>query len=96
MNESLRAELLTMREKDVSTRQRLVEKGELEENEYHPVMKSVHEKNTKRMKEIINEYGWPLESCVGEDGVDAAWLIVQHAVLEPKFQEECIELLQRV
>lgn len=50
MNESLRAELLAMREKGVSTRTSLVEKGELAENEYHPVMKSVHEENNRRIK----------------------------------------------
>ena len=94
MNETLRAELLAMREKDISTRASLVEKGELGDKEYHPVMKSVHEENNKRIKEIIKEFGWPLESEVGEDGAEAAWLIVQHAVLEPQFQEECISLLK--
>lgn len=32
---------------------------------------------------------------MGEDGAEAAWLIVQHAVLEPEFQEECISLLKQ-
>ncbi|MET0105690.1 MAG: DUF6624 domain-containing protein [Sedimenticola sp.] len=81
MNEALRSELLAMREKDISTRSSLVEKGELGEKEYHPLMKSVHEENNKRIKEIIKKSGWPLESEVGEDGAEAAWLIVQHAVL---------------
>lgn len=86
MNEKLRAELLEMREKDISTRARLVETGELNDNEYHPVMKSVHENNNKRIKYIIEMFGWPLESDVGTDGSEAAWLIVQHAVLEPELQ----------
>ena len=42
--------------------------------------------------EIIEEFGWPLQSVVGKDGSEAAWLIVQHAVLEPEFQEECINI----
>jgi len=95
MNEELRSELLAMREKDISTRAGLVEKGELSDNEYHPIMKAVHEENNKRIKEIINETGWPLESEVGEEGAEAAWLLVQHAVLDPKFQEECIVLLKQ-
>ena len=94
MNEPLRTELLAMKEKDVSTRARLVENGELSDSEYHSLMKSVHEENNKRIKEIIEECGWPLESEVGEDGTEAAWLIVQHAVLEPEFQEKCISLLK--
>ncbi len=95
MNERLREELLSMREIDISTRAKLVETGELDDKEYHPVMRSVHEGNNKRIKEIIEEFGWPLESDVGTDGSEAAWLIVQHAVLEPELQEECINLLKR-
>jgi len=94
MNESLRKELLNMKQKDISTRSRLVEIGELHDETYHPVMKAVHEINNKRIKEIISGFGWPLESDVGEDGSEATWLIVQHAVLEPEFQKECIKLLK--
>ena len=94
MNESLRKKLLAMKERDISTRARLVETGELDDKSYHPEMKLVHEENNNRIKEIIEEYGWPLESDVGEDGSEATWLIVQHAVLEPGFQEECIVLLK--
>ena len=95
MNDALRSELLAMREKDISTRASLVERGELGDNEYHPEMKLVHEENNKRIIEIVKKYGWPLESEVGEDGAEAAWLIVQHAVLEPEFQEQCIGLLKQ-
>lgn len=94
MNQTLRKELLAMRERDISTRADLVERGELGDKEYHPEMRLVHEANNKRIKQIIEEFGWPLESEVGEDGSEAAWLIVQHAVLEPDLQEECINLLK--
>lgn len=94
MIQALRKELLAMRDKDISTRGNLVERGEMDDKEYHPEMRLVHEANNKRMKEIIEEFGWPLESEVGEDGSEAAWLIVQHAVLESAFQEECINLLK--
>ncbi len=57
-------------------------------------MRSVHEENSKRLKEIIDEYGWPLVIEVGEDSSEAVWLIVQHAVLEPEFQERCTNLLK--
>lgn len=94
MNQSLREELLAMREKDISARTSLVERGELGDTEYHPEMRLVHEVNNKKIRDIIEKYGWPLESQVGEDGSEAAWLVVQHAVLEPEFQEECINLLK--
>jgi len=57
-------------------------------------MKEVHERNNKKIKEIIGEYGWLLESEVGDDDSDAAWLIVQHAILDQNFQEYCIPLLE--
>lgn len=95
MNEKLRKELLSMREKDISTRQRLADSGELEHDHYHPEMKKVHEANNSRIKEIINENGWPLESMVGEDGAEAAWLIVQHAILEPEFQKNCVSFIEK-
>ena len=34
---------------------------------------------TKRLKNIVAAYGWPTVALIGRDGVDAAWLIVQHS-----------------
>lgn len=93
MNDLLAQELIAMAENDSSTRERLVESGEFKENEYHPAMRSVHERNNRRIQEIVVEHGWPGTSMVGEAGANAAWFLVQHAVLEPEFQEQCVELL---
>jgi hypothetical protein len=49
--------------------------------------------NTARMKRIVAERGWPGRSLVGEDGAQAAWLLVQHADHDPAFQRACLELL---
>jgi hypothetical protein len=49
---------------------------------------------TERLKEIIEEHGWPGFDLVGKDGGDAAWAIVQHSDLDPAFQEEALELLR--
>src|SRR5687767_7894406 len=43
---------------------------------------------TTRMKEILEQHGWPTFDLVGEDGEDAAWAIVQHADQDPAFQRE--------
>jgi len=93
MNDALSKELISMANEDSATRERLVESGEFKENEYHPVMRSVHEKNNERIEQIIAEYGWPGITLVGEEGANAAWFLVQHAVLEPEFQERCVGLL---
>jgi len=51
--------------------------------------------NTARMKEIVDAFGWPTRSLVGEDGAAAAWLLVQHADQDVEFQERCLPLLER-
>lgn len=84
-----------MREKDIFTRKKLADSGELKHDNYHPEMRRVHEENNSRIKEIIHDNGWPLECMVGEDGAEAAWLIVQHAILEPEFQKECVSFIKR-
>jgi len=94
MNEKLRTELLSMRERDISTRKKLADSGELGHDKYHLEMKKVHRDNTFQIKRIIQNIGWPVESIVGEDGAEAAWLIVQHAILEPEFQKRCVSFLQ--
>ena len=48
----------------------------------------------ERLKEIIDEHGWPTLDLVGKEGEDAAWLIAQHADLDPKFQQQALELLR--
>lgn len=95
MNDALARELIVMAEEDSSSRASLVEKGELREHEYHPLMRAIHEKNNRRIKEIVSEHGWPGQKLVGAEGAKAAWLIVQHAVLEPEFQEQCVTLLKK-
>lgn len=83
-----------MAEEDQQVLQELIDKGELGTNEFHPRIKAVHEKNNSRIKEIIGQHGWPGFSLVGEEGSEAAWLIVQHAVLDTEFMNKCIPLLK--
>jgi len=59
-------------------------------------MGDVDTENTARMKEIVEEYGWPTKSLVGEDGARSAWLLVQHADADPTFQRRCLELMKTV
>jgi hypothetical protein len=50
--------------------------------------------NTMWLDEIIKQHGWPTKSLVGEDGAQAAFLIVQHSPA-PQFQKKCLELLEK-
>ena len=49
--------------------------------------------NTARMKEIVEQIGWPTISKVGEETASAAWLLVQHADHDVVFQEHCLALM---
>jgi hypothetical protein len=47
-----------------------------------------------RLAAIFDEHGWPGWQLVGEDGSTAAWVIVQHADLDPEFQRRGLALLE--
>lgn len=93
MNEKLKEELVNMAEEDTSVREELAADGSLFEG-YNPTMEEVHNRNAQRLEEIIEEFGWPGKSLVGEDGAESAWLILQHAIGKPSLQRRGIELLK--
>jgi hypothetical protein len=92
-NERVRAELLALAERDKRVRGELVVSGELFDG-YHPRMAAVHADNAKALERIIGEFGWPGSSQVGDDGAEAAWLVLQHAIANPGLQRKCLQLLK--
>jgi hypothetical protein len=56
-------------------------------------MSEVDEENTKWLKGVVEKHGWPTNTLVGKDGADAAWLLVQHADADPRFQRQCLDLM---
>jgi len=93
-NEALRQELLKMVEEDQEIRTKIVETPTSGEATLRR-MTEIDRKNTARMKEIIAKHGWPGKRLVGEDGANAAWLLVQHADKDREFQKRCLKLLER-
>ena len=94
MNEELRQKLIEMKTEDRRVREELAETGELFEG-YAPRMEQVHLKNAKELEKMIDEHsGWLGKSLVGEDGAEAAWLIVQHSISLPEFQRKCLKLIE--
>lgn len=59
-------------------------------------MKAVDEDNTKWLKGVVEKDGWPSNTRVGKDSAHAAWLLVQHADADPKFQRRCLDLMARL
>jgi len=45
------------------------------------------------MKKIVRELGWPTIQKVGKKASYNAWLLVQHADQNLKFQEKCLSLM---
>lgn len=93
LRQDLRQELLSLRAEDLRVRQELLEAGELG-GAYVPRMEAVHVKNAARLRELIAKHGWPTEDISGKDGAEAAWLIAQHAVGEPHFQQQVLQLVK--
>lgn len=92
MPEDLRELLISLARRDAETRRRLAADLSLFDG-YHPEMQAVHEENAAVLDRIILEVGWPGAPMVGEEGAEAAWLVVQHAIGLPDFQRRCLELL---
>lgn len=42
--------------------------------------------NTKYMRQVLAQCGWPKKSVVGADAAKAAWLLTQHADMDPQYQ----------
>ncbi|WP_157197940.1 DUF6624 domain-containing protein [Methylomonas koyamae] len=84
-----------MAKNDLSVREALVADGSLGRALYHPRMEAVHIGNAARLAEILEQYGWPGNRLVGEEGACATWLIAQHAIGNPSFMRHCLSLLKQ-
>lgn len=82
-----------MAEEDRKVRAELAATGELYQG-YAPRMAEVHLRNAQQLETIIEQWGWPGKSLVGEEASQAAWFIVQHAIGSPRFQRICLTVLQ--
>ena len=85
-NEAIAKEILAMADEDQRMRREVAAKTRQWDA-------SVDERNTRRMRAIVSEIGWPTTSKVGAQAEHMAWLLVQHAELE--FQKHCFSLMAR-
>ncbi|MFA7252695.1 MAG: DUF6624 domain-containing protein [Candidatus Paceibacterota bacterium] len=89
----LYSELASELQAMVDVDQEMRERSEKEDNFWDH---NIDRKNTERMKEIITRYGFPTISMVGAEGMENAWLLIQHADHDVDFQENCLELMKKV
>jgi len=96
----LAKEIRSMRDDDQKLRRKwskMTKKGKSKSKKYKSLTEKLIAKdinNTVRMKEIIDQYGWPTYDLVGERSSNNAWLLVQHADRDPLFQMKCLPLLK--
>ncbi|WP_456427534.1 DUF6624 domain-containing protein [Rhodocaloribacter sp.] len=78
----LRQTLLEMVQADQAVRMAMLEKGPAHIDSLDVARQdSVDEANQACLEGIIQRYGWPTGEMVGQDGVNAVFLIVQHGDL---------------
>ncbi len=87
-DQRLHDELLLMEQRDQDIRQKLVNSRNDPSVMNQAV--AIDAKDTSRMRQIVAQYGWPSSTLVGKGGVDAAWLLIQHADADPTFQSYCL------
>ena len=52
--------------------------------------------NTEWLEKQIELHGWLGKSLVGKEAAHHAWLLVQHADRNPKFQKKCLRLMNEM
>src|SRR5262249_49304868 len=92
MDAGLRDELLAMAAEDQQVRADLAADGSLFDG-YHPRMAEVHRRNADRLKQILEQHGWPGRRLVGKDGAEVVWLVLQHAIADPALQRRGLSLM---
>ncbi len=90
LNKNLAKEIMAMVTLDQKARKDSVKRKGL-----RSAYKKIDRKNTKELIRIIEKYGWPTISLVGEKASNGAWLIAQHADQEIKFQKRALILLKK-
>lgn len=53
----------------------------------------VDDLNLEKMKKIVKKFGWPTIQLVGKKASILAWLLIQHADFDLKFQKYCLRLM---
>jgi hypothetical protein len=96
---ALRVELLARRLRDQSIRDTLMrmsyQTGNAPDTALIARLHSSDVTNTRWLKSIIERYGWPGRSLVGDDGASAAFLLVQHSTDDQAFMSAALSLLER-
>jgi len=89
----LSEKIIELKKEDLELRDKLIQIGQLG-NGYNEEMAKMHNRNAEILNEIIDSIGYPTIDKVGKEGDDAAWLVIQHSIGQPKFMKKCAKLLE--
>ncbi|HEV8368797.1 MAG TPA: DUF6624 domain-containing protein, partial [Pyrinomonadaceae bacterium] len=92
-NPTLRKELLRRLEIDQEIRDEWIKQEvDREDKSLNARWKAIDNANSARMKEIVRQFGWPGPELIGQDGTDAAFILVQQA--DHEFQKQKLPLVK--
>jgi hypothetical protein len=87
----LRERILAMARDDQAARQQLIEARNSPEAQDR--VRQIDERHLSVLKSIAAEAGFPNAAEIGKDGVNAFWLLVQHADADRAFQAEMLRVI---
>jgi hypothetical protein len=90
---SIAEKIIDLKNADLALRDKLIQNGQLG-NGYNKEMESLHNRNAKILNEIMGTIGYPTIDNIGKEATEAAWLVIQHSIGQPKFMKKCVEFLQ--
>ncbi len=93
-NNALQKEIIEMKTRDQEARWRMLSNPDKFENVWEEISQ-LDAENGQKLLAIVDQYGWPGVSLVGEEGAKAAWLLIQHQDQNLDFQKRCLELLKK-
>lgn len=92
----LQAQLLEWMKSDQDVRKSLTVETMADPVKARHIMQRMHdvdELNYRRIKNVIEEFGFPTRKMVGGDGSGAAFLLVQHQTFHPQFQQFVLDIM---
>jgi hypothetical protein len=93
-NPTLRAKILRIRDEDQKAREPMTTADVHITRQQILSMNAVDRRNLKTVKAIIAKYGTPTPDLISEDGVEAFWLLIQHADTDSALQEKVLHDFQ--
>lgn len=97
INRELSNEIIQMLKKDQEVRNKVMATIS-PEGEIDSILEQsgieIDTRNTNRMKEIVETYGWPTTSMVGKEAASDAIFLLIHADRDIDFQNKCLSLMK--